>query len=106
MRAIKEASRGVLLQFSKESSVCMGEGEVEKCFTGDSNSQLHLKKQEEGRYPNGNVIEKEFLVEQTTWAIHEAHVLSGTGVVPDKKKVPPVRLRIRSTEILDLSSIA
>lgn len=53
---------------------------------------------------SGEVITKEFLGEQPAPTVHEAHVLSVTGVVPDG--VHPVRLRIHSTEILDLNSSA
>ena len=58
MRVIKEVSVRVLLDFSKESSVSLGEGEVEKWFTGNSNSQAGLGEQEGSRSVSEEVIKR------------------------------------------------
>lgn len=54
----------VLLDFSKESSVSLRDGEIEKWFTGNSNTQAALKEQEGSkRSVNREVIKRIFLVE-------------------------------------------
>lgn len=106
MRAIKEVSVRVLLEFSKESSDKLGEERLRSGLQVTAPLKLGRKEQEGGGQGNcsAEAIKRIFQAEQAALAICEAACSQPKWNCPDK--VCPARLRTQSIKISDLNSTA